>query len=205
MSTKSCELDCMSTSLLKEILPSILLVITKIISLSLEKGIFVDTWKTAIIRPLIKKSGLDLTCNNYRPVSNLTFLSKVLDKGVLSQFMEHCDTNELMPDYQSAYRTHYSCETAVKLMDDLLWAMEGQSVTALMAIDLGAAFDTVDFEVLLSVLNAKFGLDGKALHWFNTNLQPKKSECWLGLFEGKRPDFLRATRFVCWSGPLSGL
>ena len=67
--------------------------------------------------------------------------------------MEHCDTNELMPDYQSAYRTHYSCETAlVKLMDDLLWAMEGQSVTALMPIDLSAAFDTVDHEVLLSGL-----------------------------------------------------
>ena len=67
---------------------------------------------------------------------------------------------------------------------------------------LSAAFDTDDHEVLLSVLNAKFGLDGKALHWFNTYLQP--SECWLGLLEGKRPDFLRAARFVCWSGPLSG-
>ena len=203
MSTKSCELDCMPTSLLKEILPSILPVITKIISLSLEKGIFVDTWKTAIIRPLIKKSGLDLTCNNYRPVSNLTFLSKVLEKVVLSQFMEHCDTNELMPDYQWAYRTHYSCETAlVKLMDDLLWAMEGQSITVLMAIDLGMAFDTVDHEVLLSVLNAKFGMGGKALHWFNTYLQPRKCKVNVGSDYSKEKDLTFSVPQGSCAGPV---
>ena len=203
MSTKSCQLDCMPTSLLKEILPSILPVITKIISLSLEKGVFVDIWKSAIVRPLIKKSGLDLTCNNYRPVSNLTFLSKVLEKVVLRQFMEHCDTNELMPDYQSAYRTHYSCETAlVKLMDDLLWAMEGQSVTALMAIDLSAAFDTVDHEVLLSVLNAKFGLGGKALHWFNTYLQPRKCKVNVGSDYSKEKDLTFSVPQGSCAGPV---
>ena len=70
--------------------------------------------------------------------------------------MEHCNKHELIPDYQSAYRPHYSCETAlIHLMNDLLWAMERQEVTALMAIDLSAAFDTVDYDILLSVLKAK--------------------------------------------------
>ena len=78
--------------------------------------------------------------------------------------MEHCNKNELIPDYQSAYRPHYSCETAlVKLINDLLWAMERQEVTALMAIDLSAAFDTVDHDILLSVLEAKFGIGGMRL------------------------------------------
>ena len=80
---------------------------------------------------------------NYRPVSNLSFLSKVLEKAVLKQF----------PEYQSAYRQGFSCKTAlVKLTNDILWAMEHQKVTAMMAIDLSAAFDTVDHDILLEVL-----------------------------------------------------
>ena len=95
--------------------------------MSLHEGLFVPTWKTAVIRPLLKKTGLDLISSNYGPVSNLTFLSKVLEKAVLQQFNHHCNVNNLMPDYQSAYRPGYSCETAlVKLMNELLWSMEKQ-------------------------------------------------------------------------------
>ena len=97
----------------------------KIINLSLIEGLFVEEWKIAIIHPLFKKLGLDLVSNNYRPVSNLSFLSKVVKKCVLKQFTKHCDENGLLPTYQSAYRKNYSCETAlVKLFDDLLWSME---------------------------------------------------------------------------------
>ena len=99
--------------------------------------------------------------SNYRPVSNLSFFSKVLEKAALAQFNEHCAKNDFMPDYQSAYRAGYSCETAlVKLMSDLLWNMEHQKVTALMAIDLSTAFDTVDHDILLDVLQKNFVLDG---------------------------------------------
>ena len=108
-------------------------------------GIFANNWKTAIIKPLFKKAGLDLICKNYRPVSNLSFLSKILEKCALLQFNDHCIANNLLPDYQSANREHFSCETAlVKLMDDILWNMEQQKITAVVAIDLSAAFDTVD-------------------------------------------------------------
>ena len=93
LSTKSCELDCLPTYLLKEILMSILPLLTKIINVSLEQGTFTACWKVAIIRPLIKKVGLDLIANNYRPVSNLSFLSKVLGKAALDQIMEHCKQN----------------------------------------------------------------------------------------------------------------
>ena len=172
--TKSCELDAIPTHLLKDILPGILPIITRIINLSLQQGTFADLWKTAIVRPQIKKIGQELLLSNYRPVSNLSFLSKVLEKAALSQFMDYSDTNNLLPDYQSAYRCHFSCETAlIKLMDDLLWTMENQKITALMAIDLSAAFDTVDHDVLLQVLNVKFGIGEKALDWFDSYLRPR--------------------------------
>ena len=170
MPSKCCELDVMPPEILKQILPSVITPITKLINKLLEKGIFAVKGKTAIIKPLLKKAGLELICKNYRPVSNLSFLSKLLEKYVLLQFNTHCMENNLLPGYQSAYREHFSCETAlVKLMDDILWNMEGQELTALVVIDLSAAFDTVDHKVLLDVLNNSFGLD-----WINSYLRPRK-------------------------------
>ena len=82
-------------------------------------------WKVAVIRPLLKKIGLELTISIYRPVSNLTFLSKVVEKAALNQLVAHFYNNNLMPDYQSAYRANQSCETVIlKLVNDSLWAME---------------------------------------------------------------------------------
>ena len=143
--------------------------------MSLSQGVFPKTWKTAIVRPLLKKVGLELICSDYRPVSNLPFLSKVLEKAALAQFNRHCDTYELMPDYQSAYRRDYSCETAlVKLVNDILWNFERQNITALVAVDLSAAFDTVDHDTLLDVLVHKFGVTEYVLKWFESYLRPRQ-------------------------------
>ena len=148
MTSKSCEQDAVPTKLLKDILPSVIPIITNIVNISLTEGLYSYQWKTAIIRPLLKKSGLELIPSNYRPVSNLSFLSKVVEKAALNQFTRHCDAHRLMPDYQSAYQRYYSCETAlVKLVNDLLWNLENQNITMLTAIDLSAAFDTVDHGV----------------------------------------------------------
>ena len=79
-----------------------------------------------------------------------------------------------MPDYQSAFRKNYSCETAlIKLTNDLLWTMERQEVIALVAVDLSAAFDAVDHSILLAVLREKFGIHDTALKWFSNYLQPR--------------------------------
>ena len=174
MPTKSCELDAIPTLLLKQILPAVLPVITRIVNMSLQDGKFADKWKVAVIRPLLKKPGLDQVLPNYRPVSNLSFLSKVLEKCALKQFNAHCSEHHLLPDYQSAYRENFSCETALlKLSNDILWTMEKQEITAIAAIDLSAAFDTVDHEVLLNVLQTNFGIEGKAHAWFSSYLQPR--------------------------------
>ena len=112
--------------------------------------------------------------SNFRPVSNLTFISKIIEKCMLLQLNHHCDKHNLQPDYQSAYREHYSCKTAVlKLSNDILWAMEKQHVTCLVALDLSTAFDTVDHPTLLSVLKCKFGLENNAIQWFDQYLRPR--------------------------------
>ena len=79
MPSKCCELDILPPKILKQIIPSLITPITNLINNSLENGVFANKWKTAIIKPLLKKVGLDLICKNYRPVSNLSFLSKILE------------------------------------------------------------------------------------------------------------------------------
>ena len=86
-------------------------------------------------------------------------ISKVVEKVVLTHFNKHCNTHKLIPDYQSVYRANYNCETALaKIVNDILWAMEHQRVTSLVAIDLSAAFNMVEHNILLSVLEKKCGV-----------------------------------------------
>ena len=71
-------------------------------NVSLRDGIFASKWKTAIVRSLLKKLGLQLVLSNFRPVSNLPFLAKTLEKCALPQLDKHCKANAPIPDYQSA-------------------------------------------------------------------------------------------------------
>ena len=159
MPTKSCRLDALPTKVLKDIVIPLLPLLTKIINMLLTEGMFAEEWKVAIIHPLLKKPGLEHICSNYQPVSNLPFLSKVVEKAALKQFIKHCNDSSFLPTYQSAYRKNYSCKTAlVKLFDDILWSMEKQKVNLLVAIDLSAAFGTLDHGILIDVLNTAFNV-----------------------------------------------
>lgn len=94
---------------LDELLP----LITDLVNMSQRQGIFPSKWKHAIVRPLLKKAGLKLVLSNYRPVSNLPFLSKLIEKAALLRLNEHVGENQLLPKIQSAYRRHHSCKTAL--------------------------------------------------------------------------------------------
>ena len=113
MKSKSCETDPIPIHIFKQLLPSVLPTVTKIVNLSLSEGEFCHMWKVAVVRPLLKKEGLEPIKPNYRPVSNLTFMSKIIEKCMLHQLKNHCDTYDLLPDYQSAYHANYSCETCL--------------------------------------------------------------------------------------------
>ena len=129
--------------------------------------------KLSLSNPYLKKSGLDLINKNYRPISNLPFISKLVEKCMLKQLLSHCENHDLLPDFQSAYHEHYSTETSlIKLTNDILWLMKRQQMTAIAILDLLAALDTVGHKILLQILEQNFGFCSKALHWFKSYLRP---------------------------------
>ena len=174
MQNKSCELDIMPTNVMKYFLNELLPTITQLVNQSLTQGVFPASWKQAVIRPLLKKTGLELILANYRPVSNLSFLSKLIEKATLKQFNEHVSAHNLLPANQSAYRQFHCCESSLlRLVNDILNGMEHQEVTALIAFDLSAAFDTVDHGILLEVLERQYGVRGIALKWVDSYLRTR--------------------------------
>ena len=108
---------------------------------------------------------------NYKPVSNLSYLSKFLEKCVLQQLLNHLDSNNLFNEFQSAYRRYHSCETAMaKISNDILCNLDDKAGTFLIFLDLSAAFDLVDHTVLLHRLKTKFHITSQVLDWFKSYL-----------------------------------
>ena len=141
---------------------------------SLLSGEFPEEWKGAVIKPLLKKKGLPLELQNYRPVSNLTFLSKILEKAALNQINHHIEANNFLPAYQSAYRKHHGVETAmIKMYNDLLETIDQNHVTIVVMIDLSAAFDTIDIPILIQILQDEFGIHSTPLKWIQSYLTNK--------------------------------
>jgi len=123
----------------------------------------------------LKKASLDpQDLKNYRPVSNLTFVSKLVERVAVRQLTDYLESNQLMPLLQSAYRRHHSTETALlKVLSDALIAADEKKVTLLALLDLSAAFDCVDHEILLSRLRSRFGLGGAVLAWIRSFLSDR--------------------------------
>ena len=174
MPKKSCELDPLPTSLMLDCLEVILPSITSIINTSLNSGCVPHEFKHAIVRPLLKKPNLDPeNLKNYRPVSNLPFLSKVLEKIVLLQLTAHLVSNNLLEPFQSAYRKGHSTETALlSVTNDLLTASDSGRISILSLLDLSAAFDTIDHRILLSRLRS-IGCTGMVLSWFDSYISER--------------------------------
>ena len=163
--TKTCPLDPLPTVLLKICLEDILPTLTNLLNLSMQTGEFPEVWKEALVTPILKREGLDTIFKNYRPISDLHFVSKLVERAVADQLYSFMAETEL----QSAYRPGYSTETALlKVKNDLLLNMDGQRVTLLVLLDLTAAFNTVDHDVLHNRLSTDFGIKGTALKWFES-------------------------------------
>ena len=164
----SCALDPIPTSLLLECLDDILPTLTHVINTSILSGQFPTNMKTAIVKPLLKKCSSDISkLENYRPVSNLSFISKIYEKIVLQQLVDYLDHNNLLCTSQFAYRPHHGTETLLlKTANDILLGLNKRHVSLLTLLDLSSAFDTIDHNILLNRPNCLNGISGTCLSWF---------------------------------------
>ena len=178
--SKSCDLDPLPTWLLKLCLEELLPVITHIVNLSLSTSEVPESFKVALIVPLIKKLSLDPdVLKNFRPVSNLTFISKLVERVVAKRLNDHLVANKLQEVLQSAYKQFHSTETAlVKVQNDLLMALDSDGGALLVLLDLSAAFDTIDHETLFRRLE-DLGVHGSAHSWFRSYLSGRKQSVYI--------------------------
>ena len=125
-----------------------------------------------MVQPLLKKPNLDPSfLSNFRPISKLPFLSKVLEREVYVQLQSFLINNNIYEKFQSGFRTAHSTETALlRVLNDLLLSADSGSPVILVLLDLTAAFDTVDHRILLSRLEHLVGIKGTALKFFQSYL-----------------------------------
>jgi len=175
---KQCTLDPIPTWLLKQVSAIMSPVIAAMCNASFEQQTIPTAHKMATVHPLLKKATLDSKeLSSFRPISNLSFVSKTLERLVNRRFTEHTDKQHLLPDTQSAYRQYYSTETAlVKLHNDIVITIDRGNVGALVLLDLSAAFDTVDHKILIEILERRFGIAGNALNWMISYLENRSQQ-----------------------------
>jgi predicted DNA-binding protein len=169
---KQCLSDPIPTRLLKDSVDIIAPYIIELLNRSLSTGSVPSEFKAAYITPLLKKENLDPDdVRSYRPISNLSVMSKLLERLVAQQLLNYLNISKLLPELQSAYRARHSTETAVlKVLMDILRAVDAGDLAALALLDLSAAFDTVDHATLLRRLDVSYGIRGRVLAWFTSYL-----------------------------------
>ena len=139
---------------------------------SLRSGKISMALKKSIVTPILKKPNHDAEdLANYCLVSNLPFISKLLEKVVAKRLSAYLDDNKLLPRHQSAYRRFHSTETKLlRVLSDLISSLESGKLALLTLLDMSAAFDTVGHKILLRRLDATYGIRMGALMWIASYL-----------------------------------
>ena len=168
---KHCELDPLPTFMHKQNIGPFSEIIAKIVNTSLQQGVVSKNLKEALLKPLLKSMSLEVIFKSFRPILNLSFLSKTIERIVCRQLSNYMNRTGKLEDLQSAYRSNHSMETALlKVKTDILNAMQNKQVTCLILLDLLAAFDTISHSKLINRLKFRFGLDGVVLDWITDYL-----------------------------------
>ncbi|KAL0163779.1 hypothetical protein M9458_039532, partial [Cirrhinus mrigala] len=167
-----CPLDAVPARIMKEAIDIVGPCLVSFINSCLSLGTVPTALKHAIVRPLLKKPNLDPSIlSNFRPISHLPFLSKLMEKLVVSQLQSHLQLHAIADKFQSGFRSRHSTESALlRVHNDILGALDSKSSVVLVLLDLTAAFDTVDHAVLISRLQHIVGLQGMVLRWFSSYL-----------------------------------
>ncbi|XDV50756.1 hypothetical protein PO909_019771 [Leuciscus waleckii] len=167
----TCPLDPIPSHLLQAISPTLLPSLTHIINSSLHTGTFPTAFKQARVTPLLKKPTLNTSfVENYRPISLLPFIAKTLERAVFNQLTSFLSLNNQLDVNQSGFKKGHSTETALLSVTEALRIAKAASKSSvLILLDLSAAFDTVNHQILLSTLSS-LGITGTSLHWFESYL-----------------------------------
>ena len=174
--TSFCQaLDPIPSTLLKQCLDPLLPHRTHIVNTSLASGYMPQNLKVAQVTPILKKPKLDRDeLKNYRPISNLKFISKTIERVASAQLTTYMQANNLNGPKQSAYRQFHSTETALlRVQNDLLRAVDKHQEVVLILLDYSAAFDTINHELLINRLRKRYGITGTALDWFTSYLDER--------------------------------
>ncbi|CAB4028471.1 Hypothetical predicted protein [Paramuricea clavata] len=169
---KSCMLDPAPTNVIKQLVDILAGPLTRIINTSLTSGIFPSSLKKGVILPSFKRLELDFNMySSYRPITNVAFLSKTLERVVSTQMTSYFIDNHLLAKRQSAYRSFYSTETALlRVFNDVLYAIDDHQEIVLVLLDLSSIFDTIDHTLLLERLSYRYGINGTVFEWFKSYL-----------------------------------
>ncbi|KAG7310019.1 hypothetical protein JYU34_004547 [Plutella xylostella] len=173
ITSKAVGTDDISANMINSVLDIILPHITNLMNLSLISSSFPSLWKNAFILPLPKiPSPTSLT--QFRPISILPFLSKVLERLVFEQFSSFLSGNQLLNSYQSGFRPGHSTVTAlIKVTDDIRYNIDNQNVTVLALLDFSNAFNSVDFDLLLGTIRS-LNVSPAVTSWFETYLKGRQ-------------------------------
>ena len=171
LTIKTWALDPPPVSIMRQCYP----VLRRVINLSLSSGLLRKELKVALLLPLLKKLNADFEqFSNFRPESNLKFLSKLIEKTVFVQLSNYLGENDLHEPLQSAYKIFHSTETALlTVTNDIMLSLDKGENVFLVLSDLSAAFDTVNHTLLLARIQKSFGIRGTVLRWFNSYLSQR--------------------------------
>ena len=179
---KSSPRNILPTSLLKLCADVFASQIAHLMNLSFAEGLFRVLFKTAQVLPLLNKPGMDrANPSNYRPISNLNTISKVMKRLVMLRFRPHLLSSGNLNTLKLAYRVGHSTETAVlSMLDSFYSAVDDKKLNNLISLDISAAFDTISHDTLLNQLETEFGVEGIALSWLRSYLTNRSQFVKLG-------------------------
>ena len=180
-SNSFCVLDPVPTSVAKQTFVSWYDHFPNLANSSFEQGSFPNFFKTAVIKPNLKKPNLDTELpSSYRPIAN-TFFLKLLERLAADQLREYLENYELLDVQQSAYRAGHSTETClIKTFSDILLQLNSNKKQLILGLDLSAAFDTMDHDIFGWVLENRFKIRGKCKSWIMSYISKRKQKVQIG-------------------------
>ena len=176
--SKSCGLDTIDCSVIKLAKKELVPAITHIVNLSFSHGTFPKMWKSAKIIPLHKKND-STSPQNYRPVAILPLFSKILERAIFLQIVQYMEGNNLLHPSHHGFRKHHNTTTAViEMIEQWINALDDQRISATVFLDLSAAFDVVDKEILLKKVRL-YGFRENAIKWLNSYLSDRQQQVYI--------------------------